>query len=89
MCFFGTDQILVRRRYGYKLRRGSLENLYEQWSGSEQGYIVYLTTHLLPVNNNNLSLHHFLVETAILSLRLRLFYQEKSYKKLTNLATSG
>ena len=58
MCFFGTDQILVRRRYGYKLRRSSLENLYGQWSGSEQGYIVHLTTHLLPVNNN-LSLDHF------------------------------
>ena len=54
--FFGTDQILVRQRYGYKLRGSSLENLYGQWSGCDQGYIVYLTTHLLP-GNNNLLLH--------------------------------
>ena len=26
MCFFGTDQILVRLRYGYKLHGNSLEN---------------------------------------------------------------
>ena len=55
MWCFGTDQILVRQRY--ELRGGCLEN-YGLWSGCEKGYIAYLTTYLLPVNNN-LPLHLF------------------------------
>ena len=48
MWCFETDQILVRQRY--ELRGGCLEN---------DGYIVYLTTHLLLVVNSNLPLHLF------------------------------
>ena len=48
MWCFGTDQILVRQRY--ELRGSCLEN---------DGYIVYLTTHLLLVVKNNLPLHLF------------------------------
>ena len=54
MWLFGTDQILIRQRYGYKLGGGGLADL----AALKKGYIVYLTTHLLPVNNN-LSLHLF------------------------------
>ena len=48
MWCFGTDQILVRQRY--ELRGGCLEN---------DGYIVYLTTHLLLVVKSNLPLPLF------------------------------
>ena len=86
--FFGTDQILVRQRYGYKLHRSSLENLYRQWSGSEQGYIVYLTAHLLLVNNN-LSPHNFFGLNCNIKFKVEAFLPKKSYKKMTSLATSG
>ena len=88
MCSFGIDQILVRQRYGYKLRGSSLE-LYGQWGGCDQGYILYLTTYLLPVNNNFISLHLFWSKLQYLFKVEAFFYQEKSYKKMTNLATSG
>ena len=48
MWCFGTDQILVWQRC--ELDGGCLDN---------DGYIVYLTTHLLLVVNSNLPLHLF------------------------------
>ena len=58
MRFFGTDQILVRQRYGYKIRGGIALKITDIGAAVKKGYIVYLTTYLLPVNNN-LPLHLF------------------------------
>ena len=56
MWCFGTDQILVRQRY--ELRGRSLVTITDNGAAVKKGYIVYLTTYLLPVNNN-LPLHLF------------------------------
>ena len=49
MWCFGTDQILVRQRY--ELCGGSLK-ITDNGAAVKKGYSVYLTTYLLPVNNN-------------------------------------
>ena len=36
MCFFGTDQILVPQRYGYKLRESSPENYTDNGAAVEK-----------------------------------------------------
>ena len=38
--FFGTDQILVRRRYGYKLRGCGLENYTDNGAAVKKIYCI-------------------------------------------------
>ena len=57
MWCFGTDQILVGNDTVMNYVEVVLKNT-DNGVAVKKGYIVYLTTHLLPVNNN-LSLHLF------------------------------
>ena len=51
MWLFGTGQIFVREWYGYKLRGSGFENT-DNGAAEKKEYVQYVTTHLLPVNNN-------------------------------------